>query len=166
MTSPHPAPEAWAHWWNELDALAVLLKQSKGDLVSSSLTREQAKLVVQYYLRQLRAHLLEKLAAKRSRRSTYRTRMRELDNLPGEIETAIEIRATGSGVHSEGALRPRVRRPFWRRGPRSFPRPHFRTSKCCKTWQSRNEFLTGARPRSCVRFRASCSITWRRMMRC
>src|SRR6266852_3083130 len=114
MTSPHPAPEAWAHWWNELDALAAFLKQSKGDLVSSSPTREQAKVVVQYYFRQVRPHLIHlsidaghleqldrisqhllKLASKRSRRSTYRTRMRELDNLHGEIETAIEIRATG-----------------------------------------------------------------------
>jgi predicted ABC-type transport system involved in lysophospholipase L1 biosynthesis ATPase subunit len=123
MTSPHPAPEAWAHWWNELDALAVLLKQSKGGLVSASPTREQAKLVVQYYFRQVRPHLIDlsidagdleqldrisqhllKLASKRSRRSTYRTRMRELDNLRGEIETAIEIRATGGGAHSAGRL--------------------------------------------------------------
>ena len=79
--------------------------------------------MVQYYFRQVRPHLIHlsidaghleqldrisqhllKLASKRSQRSTYRTRMRELDNLRGEIETAIEIRATGGSAHPAGRL--------------------------------------------------------------
>ena len=123
MTSSHPAPEAWAQWWNELATLASLLKRGKGVLVSSTTLREQAKLVVQHYFRQVRPHLVDlsidavqleqldwisqyllKLASKTSRRSTYRTRMHELDGLRGEIETTIEIRATGGGARPAARL--------------------------------------------------------------
>jgi hypothetical protein len=116
MTSSHPAPEAWARWWNDLDTLAAALKRGKAALVSSTDLRDQVKLVVQHYFRQVRPHLVDlsidapqleqldrisqyllKLASKTNRRSTYRTRMRELDYLRGEIETTIEIRATGGG---------------------------------------------------------------------
>lgn len=115
---PHPATEAWGLWWNELDALDAFLRRGKAALVSSSLIRDQTKTVVQYYFRQVRPHLIDltidavqleqldwiaqyllKLASKTNRRSTYRARMRELDNLRGEIETAIEIRATVSSAH-------------------------------------------------------------------
>lgn len=123
MSPPHPAAEAWANWWNELDALGASLKRSKGALVSSLSTREQAKAAVQYYFRQVRPHLLQlsieepkieqldwisqyllKLSAKTNRRSTYRTRMRELDDLHGDIETAIEIRAAGTGARPTARL--------------------------------------------------------------
>jgi hypothetical protein len=123
MTSSHPAPEAWAQWWNELDTLAALLKRGKGALVSSTALRERAKLAVQHYFRQVRPHLVDlsidavhveqldwisqyllKLASKTNRRSTYRTRMRELDDLRGEIETAVEIRATGGDARPAARL--------------------------------------------------------------
>ncbi len=115
MTSPHPATEAWAHWWNELDTLKAYLVLGKGVLISSSPPREQAKVVVQQYFRLVRPHLIElaidvekldgiaqyllKLASKTNRRSTYRARMRELEDLRGEVETAIEIRATAGGTN-------------------------------------------------------------------
>src|SRR5271157_3404600 len=105
MTSPHPATEAWAHWWNELDALAAFLKRVKGSLVSSAPTRDQAKAAVQYYFRVVRPELIAlrvnaarveqldwitqyllKLAAKTSRKSTYRNRMHELTGLRHEVE--------------------------------------------------------------------------------
>jgi hypothetical protein len=112
MISPHPAAQAWAQWWHEVETLSTLLKQSKADLVSSRSVREQAKRVVQIYFREVRPGLLKlsiqeqkieeldwisqyllKLTAKVSRRSTYRTRVRELDMLRDTVETAIEIRA-------------------------------------------------------------------------
>jgi hypothetical protein len=113
MTPSHPASEAWAQWWNELDTLAALLRRGKSIVVRAKAAREQTKVVVQHYFRQLRPKLLElsmdagrieeldwisqyllKLAAGTSRRSTYRTRLRELSSLRGEIEAAIEIRGT------------------------------------------------------------------------
>jgi hypothetical protein len=123
MITPHPATESWAQWWNEIDALAAFLKRGKGSLISSSSTREQAKLVVQHYFRNVRPHLVDlaidevqidqldwvsqyllKLAAKTSRKSTYKTRIRDLDELRSEVETAIEIRATGGNTHSATRL--------------------------------------------------------------
>jgi len=113
MTAPHPALEAWSVWWNELDGLSYLLKRSKGSLVSSASTRYQAKSAVQHYFRQVRPHLVDlaidavqleqldwisqyllKLASKTNRRSTYKTRMRELENLRNDVEAAMEIRAS------------------------------------------------------------------------
>lgn len=122
MTSPHPATESWAAWWNELHVLLTFLKQGKGQFVSKSLTRQQAKDVVQQYFRNVRPHLIElsvgeakideldwisqyllKLASTTSRKSTYRTRLRELSGLRNEIETTIEINASG-GARSLGRL--------------------------------------------------------------
>jgi hypothetical protein len=119
MTSPHPATEAWASWWTELDALAVLLKLRKGNLVSTQQTREQAKAAAQYYFRAVRPHLIDlaidatrveqfdwistyllRLASTVSRKSTYSVRLRELKALRGEIETAIEIGAAGGAIPS------------------------------------------------------------------
>ena len=105
MTSPHPAIEAWAQWWREINTLSEFLKRSKGSLVSSLPTRDQAKRVVQSYFREVRPYLVSltiesvqveqldwisqyllKLASKTNRRSTYRTRMRELEDLRGQVE--------------------------------------------------------------------------------
>jgi hypothetical protein len=122
MTSPHPATEAWAQWWKEIDALSEFLKRAKGALVSSFPTRDQAKRVVQSYFREVRPYLISlaidsvqveqfdrisqyllKLASRTSRRSTYRARMRELENLRGQVEISIEIQAS-SGVHPTARL--------------------------------------------------------------
>lgn len=122
MTSPHPATEAWAQWWREINALSEFLKRSKGALVSSLPTRDQAKRVVQSYFREVRPYLVSlaidsvqverldrisqyllKLASKTNRRSTYRARMRELENLRGQVEIRIEIQASG-GSPSTGRI--------------------------------------------------------------
>jgi hypothetical protein len=119
MTSSHSATEDWATWWNELYALITLLKRGKGKLVSTLQTRNQAKEAVQHYFRRVRPHLIElaidkaqieqldwisqyllKLASTTSRRSTYRTRIRELSTVRNEIETSIEINATGVAARS------------------------------------------------------------------
>ena len=122
MTSPHPAIEAWAQWWREINTLSEFLKRSKGSLVSSLPTRDQAKRVVQSYFREVRPYLVSltiesvqveqldwisqyllKLASKTNRRSTYRTRMRELEDLRGQVEIGIEIQAS-SGTPSTARL--------------------------------------------------------------
>src|SRR6185312_12273297 len=101
----------------------AFLRRGKGELVSTSQTRQQAKDAVQHYFRHVRPHLIElsideakieqldrisqyllKLASTTSRRSTYRTRIRELNNLRNEIETSIEIKATGGGSRSATRL--------------------------------------------------------------
>lgn len=114
MTSPHPAPEAWAEWWHRLDALKSTLNRVKGMLVSSSAARNEAKEAVQFYFRQVRPqlaalyfdaeqidaldritqHILE-LAARPNRKSTYQGRIRELNGSRGAVEAAIEMRASG-----------------------------------------------------------------------
>jgi Predicted pPIWI-associating nuclease len=113
MTSPHPAAEAWSNWWNEIDALLTFLYRGKGLFVSSHEVREQAKAVVQYYFREVRPQLVSlslpegnideldwicqyllKLSSATSRKSTYRTRLRELRNVRGKIGSAIEVAAT------------------------------------------------------------------------
>src|SRR5271165_2412531 len=112
MTSPHPATEAWSHWWNELDALLIFLGRVRGVLVSSHEVREQAKVVVQYYFREVRPGLVSlalpegnvdeidwicqyllKLSSAVSRKSTYRARLRELRNIRAKVGGAIEIAA-------------------------------------------------------------------------
>lgn len=123
MTSHHPATDAWATWWNELSALATFLGQGKAALISGLQAREQAKVAVQHYFRQVRPHLIElsidpekierldsicqhllKLASSVSRRKTYRTRMRELSGLRNEIETRIEINAASVGARPSNRL--------------------------------------------------------------
>ena len=112
MNGPHPAATVWAEWWLRLDRLNASVKRVKGQIAGSTVFRDEAKETVQFYFRQMRPqlidlpledgqiaaldginqHLLE-LAARPNRKSTYRSRMRELRALRGRVETAIEIRA-------------------------------------------------------------------------
>jgi hypothetical protein len=148
MTSPHPATEAWARWWAELETLANYLRQGKGAIVSSPTIREQTKLVVQYYFREVRPHLIAlairepwtdqldlisqhllKLASKPNRRTTYRGLIHELGDLRSDIETVIEIRSTDAGGPRRRALRQPLSRRSWRLWTRSFPLQRFPTGK-------------------------------------
>jgi hypothetical protein len=112
MTSPHPATEVWAEWWRILDSFNASIKRVRGQLAGTTAFREAAKEVVQSYFRQVRPQLIAlpldagdiealdginqhmvELAARPNRKSTYRSRMRELNALRGRVETVIEIRA-------------------------------------------------------------------------
>lgn len=115
MTSPHPAANAWAEWWLRLESLNAAIKRVEGQLAGSTGFRDEAKDAVQFYFRQVRPqltalaidggqidtldginqHMLE-LTARPNRKSTYRSRIRELQGLRGRIETAIEIRCSSS----------------------------------------------------------------------
>lgn len=123
MNEPHPAAEAWAEWWRRLDEFSASIKRVRGQLAGATSFREEAKEVVQFYFRQVRPelvslpidqqqldsldginqHMLE-LAARPNRKSTYRTRMRELNGLRGRIETAIEIRANAPAARQTTQL--------------------------------------------------------------
>jgi Predicted pPIWI-associating nuclease len=123
MTSPHPATDAWATWWDELGALSTFLGQGKAALIAGMPTRDQAKVAVQHYFRQVRPHLIElaidpekvdrldsicqrllKLASVVSRRATYRGCVRELAGVRNEIDTRIEINAANVGARSSTRL--------------------------------------------------------------
>lgn len=112
MTPAHPASEAWADWWRQLDVLkAAITPLAKN--VSSARVREDARQVVQFYFRQVRGqlesvgietdtiddidqlmqHLIE-LAAGINRKSTYLATVRELAKMRAPLTMAIEIRAS------------------------------------------------------------------------
>jgi hypothetical protein len=112
MTSPHPAADAWADWWRRLDVFSASIKRVRGQLAGATAFREEAKETVQFYFRSVRPQLIAlpidaehiealdginqhtlELAARPNRKSTYRSRMRELSGLRGRVETIIEIRA-------------------------------------------------------------------------
>ncbi len=116
MNSPHPALEAWDQWWNELDALELSLKRIVSELVSQKAFREQAKTAVQGYFRTVRPQLIDLgiagntieqldrinqevlgLAAKTNRASSYRNRLRELDDLRVSVSTSAEISSANRG---------------------------------------------------------------------
>jgi predicted ABC-type transport system involved in lysophospholipase L1 biosynthesis ATPase subunit len=117
MNSPHPALEAWAQWWNELDDFKTVLKRYRAEFVSQKLTREQAKLVVQNYFRAVRPELIDLgidsaqigqldginqeilgLAAKKNRTASYRGKLRLLDTYRIVIATAAEIQSANRDV--------------------------------------------------------------------
>ncbi len=117
MNSPHPALEAWAQWWNELDDFRTVLKRNRAEFVSQKLTREQAKLVVQNYFRGVRPELIDLgidsaqigqldginqeilgLAAKKNRTASYRGKLRLLDTYRIVIATAAEIQSANRDV--------------------------------------------------------------------
>ena len=111
MTPTHPASDAWAEWWRQLDALKTAIYPLSNN-VSSSRVREDAREVVQFYFRVVREplravgieaekidaidqkihHLIE-LAAGVNRKSTYLAIIRELAKLRAPLTMAIEIRA-------------------------------------------------------------------------
>ena len=112
MSSSHPAAEAWAEWWRQIDLLAARLRRVKGVNVGSLELRSAAKEVVQHYFREVRPRVLElginesnieeldwisqyivKLASRASRKSTYTRRLREFSALRDGVETQIEIRS-------------------------------------------------------------------------
>jgi Predicted pPIWI-associating nuclease len=116
MSSSHPAAEAWAEWWKQLDLLTVHVRRVKGINVSSRDLRDTAREAVQHYFREVRPHLrrlgvgetkieeldwvaqyIVKLASGTSRKSTYMRRLRELSTLRIGVETTIEIQAAGGG---------------------------------------------------------------------
>ncbi|MGH9497532.1 MAG: hypothetical protein ACRD3L_00145 [Terriglobales bacterium] len=115
MSSSHPAAEAWAEWWKQLDTLAAKLRKVKGVNASSTSVRETARQAVNTYFGEVRPRLrslgineskieeldwiaqyLIKLATRNSRKSTYMMRLRELSNLRGGIETGIQIQASAA----------------------------------------------------------------------
>jgi len=116
MTAVHPASEAWAEWWRQLDALTAAIKPLSTN-VSSARVRDHAREVVQFYFRQVRGqlegvgietdkidaidrsmqHLIE-LAAGVNRKSTYLGIIRELAKLRAPLTMAIEIRANSKPV--------------------------------------------------------------------
>src|ERR1035437_7747898 len=106
MNSPHPALEAWDQWWYELDALELSLKRIASELVSQKAFRERTKMAVQSYFRMVRPLLIDLgisdntigqldrinqeilgLAAKTNRASSYKSRLRELDELRASVTT-------------------------------------------------------------------------------
>jgi len=111
MTPAHPASEAWAEWWRQLDALKTAIYPLSNN-VSSARVREDARSVVQFYFREVRRpleavgieaekineidqklqHMIE-LAAGVNRKSTYLGIIRELAKLRAPLTMAIEIRA-------------------------------------------------------------------------
>ena len=111
MTPAHPASEAWAEWWRQLDALKTAIYPLSNN-VSSARVREDARAVVQFYFREVRGplqsvgieaerideidqkmqHMIE-LAAGVNRKSTYLAIIRELAKLRAPLTMAIEIRA-------------------------------------------------------------------------
>lgn len=123
MNGGHPAAESWAAWWRELNKLDLSIKRVRGQVAGSNAFRDDAKAAVQFYFREVRPaltglplddadlgildeinqHMLE-LAARPSRKSTYRSRMRELKALQGRVEAKIEIRANTKSSGSLSAL--------------------------------------------------------------
>ncbi len=117
MDSLHPGPEAWAQWWNELDALKLLLNRHKGEFVSQQSLRDRSKQAVQNYFRAVRPQLTDLgidaeqvqrldginqeilgLAAKKNRSASYRSKLRQLDGLRTVIATAAEIQSANKGA--------------------------------------------------------------------
>ncbi len=115
MKTTHPATEAWAEWWRELDALNIALKKlsNRGIThVAARAIREDFRELVQFYFRELRQRLetvgidssqiaqldaemqeIVEIAAKVTRTVTYKKSMRILEGLRAPLETAIEIAA-------------------------------------------------------------------------
>lgn len=126
MISAHPATEAWAEWWRRLDAFSIEVKKltlRRTVHVGATATRESAKEVVQFYFRELRQNLVDlgidsaqialidaemqemiEVAAKVTRTTTYKRKMRTLDALRAPLETAIEIAATAANAPASQAL--------------------------------------------------------------
>lgn len=111
MTSAHPASDAWAEWWRQLDALKTAIYPLSTN-VSSARVREAARAAVQFYFREVRGTLqavgieaerideidqelqrLIELAAAVNRKSTYLGIIRGLAKLRAPLTMAIEIRA-------------------------------------------------------------------------
>jgi hypothetical protein len=110
MSLSHPATEAWAKWWSQIDALSSEIKKliRRGTAnVSARAHRDAAKAIVQCYFREVRPQLIElkieptqinsidgemqgmvQFASKVTRTATYKTCVSAINRLRAPLETS------------------------------------------------------------------------------